>query len=654
MLQPFVKGAPIKLMTHFSSRARCAFGALLGATTLSALPLAAQADAPALKLLVRTTAFVPRVLAPGTSTSAPATVQAARVRLQGQLESLVPGSFVGRSFNYVGWSVIGVPANAKSTAFTRLRRAFGAGNVEGEVMRHARRTPNDPLFSQQYALPLVNAPTVWNRTTGSSNVIIAVLDTGANLSHPDLKDNLYKNPNGSIGYNVFSPSKAPEDDNAEGGDGIYHGTHCAGIIGARGNNGRQVSGVNWNVKIIPVKILDASGSGTNTSIMDGVNYVLSLKAKGVNIRATSNSYGGAGSSAAEKEAFGKLDAAGILSIYAANEGAKAMDNDTGPADYPTGYGFPSMVLVGASNSSDAPAYFSYYGAKTVQIFAPGEHVLSLTSGGGTRFLDGTSMACPLVAGGAALIWSVRPGLSALQMKALLISSAAQVAAFKGKCVSNGRLDLAAAFSLLGPLPTPTPAPTPTPTPTPSPSLILSGTVYASGKTTTLPGATVTLSNGLKTTSDAGGAYVIPGIKAGNYNLSGTLSGYSFPSTPLNFAGKIDTTLRQDLEASATAATTYKITGTVRNVQGRNINGIAVLLNGEKVPVATSHRNPVTGKDGYFEILSLGQGTYNLSASVDNQMATVIVGLPSKSADGNAIDVILQPKRSVTNPSAPAS
>lgn len=607
-------------MNHFSSRAVRAFGALVGAATLSALSLAARADAPALKLLVRTTAFVPRVMAPDTSASAPASVRAARARLQGQLDSLVPGSFVGRSFNYVGWSVIGVPANAKSTAFTRLRRAFGAGNVEGEVIRRAYRTPNDPLFANQYGIAKVNAPIVWNVSTGSSSVIVAVLDTGADLTHPDLKDNLYKSSNGSIGYNAISPGKPPQDDNVEDGQPVYHGTHCAGNIGARGNNGRQAVGVNWNVKIIPVKIIGADGYTTNTSVIDGINFLLTLKAKGVNIRATSNSYGGGGGSDAEKEAFRKLDAAGILSVFAAGNGGddgKGDDNDATP-DYPAGYGFPSMLSVGASDSNDAATVFSNYGAKTVHVFAPGLDILSLSGKGGTAYLSGTSMACPIVAGGAALMWSLRPGLTAGAMKDLLINSAFKVAGLNGKCVSGGRLDLAQALQMLGPIPTPTPNPTPTPTPTPSPSLILSGTVYSTGKAI-LPGATVTLSNGLKTTSDASGAYVISGITAGNYNLTGTLSGYSFPSIPVNFDGKADTTRRQDLIASA-PATSSLINGIVRNVQGRDTSGIPVLMNGETVPVA------VSGTGGEFTVPNLPPADYTLSATVAGMLGVAKVTL----------------------------
>lgn len=628
-------------MNHFSSRARRAFGALLSVTALGALPLTARAEAPALKLLVRTTAFVPRVLAPDTDASSTSTVAAARARLQGQLSDLVPGAFVGRSFNYVGWSVIAVPANAKNTALQQLQKAFGAANVERILTRYAFKVPNDPLYAQQYWLAKINAPTVWDFTTGSNSVIVAVLDTGAQLSHPDLKDNLYKNADGSIGFNAVSPGKPPEDDDM----GSYHGTHCAGTIGARGNNGRQVTGVNWQVKIIPVKIIDGSiGAASIDQEVAGINYVLSLKAKGVNIRATSNSYGGPGTNNAEKDAFSALDKAGILNFCAA--GNESANNDTTPS-FPCNFNFPTIVSVGASDQKDVPAGFSNYGATSVSIFAPGVDILSLAGKSGTQKLSGTSMATPCTAGAAALLWSVRPGLSATAMKALLLTSSIKVDALKSKCTSGGRVDLAAALKQLGPLPTPTPAPTPTPTPTPEPSFVLSGTVYASDKVTTLPSATVTVSNGLKTTSDAAGKYVLSGVKAGTYNLTATLSGYLFAPMPLTLPTGGGSRVI-DLVASAPATSTYSISGLVRNVQGRNTSGISVFMNGEVVPVAVSDAK------GAFKIPSIGKGDYTLSATVDRQVAVAKVTLPTTRADGNAVDVILQPKRNATSPSAGTS
>lgn len=626
-------------MTYFSSRARRAFGALAAAAVLGALPHAARADAPALKVLVRTSTFVPQVLAPGTSTSALSTVRAARSRLQAQLSNVVPGATIGRSFNYVGWSVLSIPAGAKTTALKNLQSAFGANNVEADFTLHASRVPNDPLFGQQYGMTKINAPLAWNVTTGSSSVIIAVIDTGANLSHPDLRDNLFRSPDGTIGFNALKPGTPPEDDNVETIGGklvpVYHGTHCAGNIGARGNNGIQTTGVNWTVKIIPVKFLNAVGSGNGSDEMAGINFLLGLKAKGVNIRATSDSYGGPDKTQAESDAFDKLYAAGILNFVAA--GNEAADNDVTPS-YPANFDSPGIVAVGASDRNDAPAVFSNVGLKNVDLFAPGVDILSLSGNGGTLSLQGTSMATPIVAGAAGLIWSVRPGLSALQMKLLLMNSVAKVASLNGKCVSGGRVDLGNAFQQLGPLPTPIP---PTPTPTPEPSFVLSGTVYSSDKTTPLTGATVTLSSGLKTTSDAAGAYTIAGVKAGKYDLSGVLSGYSFTPVTLSFVGQNGGSLRQNLQAT-TPATGYVISGFVRNSQGRNMAGIPVLMNGENVPVA------VSDKTGAFKISNLGPGTYNLSANVARQLAVAIVTVAP-----NATNVILQPKRGAV-PSAPGA
>ncbi len=626
---------------NFSSRARRACGALLTATVLGVLPHAARAgEAPVFKLMVRTEAFVPQVLAPGTSTSSLTATRTARARLQGELQTVVPGSYVGRTFSQVGWSVIAIPANSKATALQKLEKAFGAGNVESIHPRYAERAPNDPLYGSQYWLPRINAPSAWDRTTGSRDVIVAVMDSGAGLSHPDLADNLYKNPDGTFGFNALAPGKPPEDD-----DSSFHGTHVAGIIGARGNNGIQVSGVNWNVRIVPVKVLGPMG-GDETTIVAGIDYILGLKAKGVNVRATSSSFGGYGTdsfSQAENDAFKKLDQAGVLNFCSA--GNAGTDNDT-RVHYPSGYPFNSIVTVGASDKDDAPASFSNRGLKTVSIHAPGVEVLSLGGNGTTQYLSGTSMATPVVTGAAALIWSVRPDLSALAMKELLLRSSFKAPQLRGLSVSGGRLDIGRAIDLLGPL---TRRATPTPTSKPEPSFTLSGTVTFNdnGTDKALAGATVTLSNGLKTTTNVNGGYVITGIKAGDYKINGSQTGYTFTQKSVKFVGTAGGSSPVDLQATAVGSARYSISGIVRNSQGRNMVGVPVLLNGEAVPVA------VSGDGGRFTIPNLGEGTYTLSASVSRQMAVASVRLPTLTGT-SATGVILQPKGTPDRPSAPTA
>lgn len=636
-------------MKFHSLRARCAWGASLLLALAGVQSGAHAQNAGGQKVLIRTASFAPQVLARGTNLTSAPVVQAERVRVQGVLDRALPGTTLGRSFNYVGWSVAQLPTTVSYDGLATLRKALGAGNVEANTIDHAFRIPNDPQFGQQYWLSKIGAPKAWDTTTGSSSVIIAVIDSGAQLSHPDLRDNLYKNADGTIGFNSIDPTKPPEDDNVEIIDGkplgIYHGTHCAGTIGARGNDKLQVSGVNWVVKIMPIKYLDASGSGYAADNIACINFVLAQKAKGVNIRATSNSYGGTSPSDAKKEAFAKLGDAGILNFCAA--GNDGQDNDTKP-HYPCNYDLPGIVSVGASDQNDLPASFSDFGATTVDIFAPGVGILSLAGKSGTQELDGTSMATPCTAGAAALVWSRRPSLSALAMKALLMSSSTKLASLTGKCVSGGRVNVAQALMDSGPVTGPA-----TPTPTAQPSFTLTGTVYAdSAKTTPLSGAVVTLSNGLKTTSDANGKYTISPVRVGTHTINAAHDGYSF--IPSQVSGVVGPPITKDLIAVPPASVNLVLNGITRNVLGRNTKSIAVFLNTETVPVA------VSGDGGVFKLSNMAPGTYTLSANIQGQVAVAKISMDASGAlslaptgdpnnptvgriDGNR--VILQPVRS---------
>jgi len=638
-------------MKLFSLRARCAWGASLLLALIGVQSGARAQDTGGQKVLVRTASFAPQVFSRGTDPTSPSVVQAERIRVQGILSKALPGTTLGRSFNYVGWSVAQMPTTVSYDGLARLQKALGAGNAEAIVKRYATRIPNDPQFGQQYWLSKINAPTAWNTTTGSSSVIVAVIDTGAQLSHPDLRDNLYKNSDGTIGFNAPAPGTPPEDMEDD-----YHGTHCAGTIGARGNNGLLVSGVNWTVKIIPIKFLLPGKGGNSADLVSSLNFVLAQKAKGVNIRATSNSYGGGGASAAEIEAFTKLGAVGILNFCAAGNGDAAgngVNNDTTPF-YPANIDSPYIVSVGASDRADVPAGFSNYGAKTVAIFAPGVDVLSLAGKGGTQLLSGTSMATPCTAGSAALVWSVHPGIGALAMKALLMNSSTKLASLTGKCVSGGRVNVAQALALAGPINGPA-----TPTPTPQPSFILTGTVYSDfSKTTPLSGAVVTLSNGLKTTSDGNGKYTINPVRVGSYTINGAHDGYAFASSLVS--GTANQTVPKDLIALPPSSVNLVLNGITRNVLGRNLKSVSVFLNTETVPVA------VSGDGGAFKLLNMAPGTYTLSANIQGQVAVAKIAMdasgtlslaptgdPSNPTAGRIVGntVILQPIRSGSGGSA---
>ena len=301
-------------------------------------------------------------------------------------------------------------------------------------------TPNDPSFGSLWGMTKINAPGAWNITTGSANVVVAVLDTGIDYNHPDLAANMFRNPadcnsngidddgNGykddCYGIDVANNDSNPMDDN-------QHGTHVAGTIGAVGNNNIGVVGVNWNVKLLACKVFDASGSGTTEGAIACLEYVKIMKdlyassnmTRGANIVATSNSWGGGGFSQALSDAIDVQRQRGILFITAAGNGnafGVGQNNDTAPF-YPCSYFLANIVCVAATTSSDGKSSFSNYGRRTVHVGAPGSGILSTVPGGGYASLDGTSMATPHVSGLAALLKAQDPNRDWRAIKNLILA-----------------------------------------------------------------------------------------------------------------------------------------------------------------------------------------------------------------------------------------
>ncbi|HWQ65184.1 MAG TPA: S8 family serine peptidase [Methanospirillum sp.] len=313
-------------------------------------------------------------------------------------------------------------------------------------------TPDDPGYSLQWGLhntgqsPFygtvgadIDAPVAWNTTTGSS-VVIAVVDTGVDYTHEDLAANIWTNSgeiagngidddgNGYIddvrGWNFYSSTNDPMDDNG-------HGTHCAGIIAAVGNNNAGVTGVNWKAKIMPLKFLNSAGSGYTSDAISAILYANKMGAKVI-----SNSWGGSGVSRSLKDA---IDASSAVVVCAA--GNDGEDIDTTPL-YPASYNSSNIIAVAATDYNDNLATFSNYGAKSVDIAAPGVKIRSTYKDGQYAYLSGTSMATPYVSGVAALISAVNSSLSSNEIKAKILDSADTTSSLKGKVVSNGRLNAA--------------------------------------------------------------------------------------------------------------------------------------------------------------------------------------------------------------------
>ena len=334
-------------------------------------------------------------------------------------------------------------------------------------------TPNDPSYSKLWGLNNTgqtggtsdadaDAPEAWDVTTGGPDTVVAVIDEGVDVSHPDLRDNIWTNPDEVAGNRIDDDRNGYVDDvNGwdfvhndasvyDAADGDKHGTHVAGTIAAEGNNGIGVAGASWNAKIMPLKFLGPT-SGSTSGAVKAINYAL---AEGVKI--SNNSYGGAGADPALLEAIKKADAAGHLVVAAAgNDGA---NNDV-TASYPANYNVPNVVSVAATDSNDALATFSNYGATSVDLAAPGVSILSTLPGNTYGSYSGTSMATPHVAGTAALIKSEYPTADDAEMKTRLLESVDQKVSLVGKTATGGRLNAAGA---LKPAPSSITEATPTP------------------------------------------------------------------------------------------------------------------------------------------------------------------------------------------------
>ena len=341
-------------------------------------------------------------------------------------------------------------------------RQPAAHPARGEValsLGNMSNGPNDPLFSEQWSLVNtgqregrpqadIGAARAWARTQGSDRVVIAVLESGVDYTHPDLMNNMWVRPAslapytdaqlGTVddvnGYNAADNTGDPMDENG-------HGTHCAGIIGAEGNNGLGIAGVNWRVEIMPLKFISRGGYGTTRAAIEAINYVIARKRDGVNVRIISASWGSTQRSRALQDAIKRAGEEGILFVAAAgNAGA---DADRTP-HYPASYDLPNIISVAAMNRRDELASFSNYGARRVHIAAPGAEVLSTWLGGQFEEHSGTSMATPTVAGVAALILSVEPDLTVAQLRERLLQSVDPVDSLRGRVSSGGRLNAARA------------------------------------------------------------------------------------------------------------------------------------------------------------------------------------------------------------------
>ena len=371
------------------------------------------------------------------------------------------GSQLLERFGTLRWQRVRVPAGQKiEDVLKRLARIPGVEAVQPNYYYELQAAPNDPRFEDagMYGLTKISAPQAWDITTGSPSVVVANIDTGVRYTHEDLAANMWTNQgeinnngldddgNGFVddyyGYDFFFNDGDPADEHG-------HGTNTAGTIGAAGNNGLGISGVNWSVRIMNIKIYDADGFGTTSAMLiNAYNYIRMMKLRGVNIRVTNNSYAGCdeacGYDQATKDALDAMGDAGILNVFAA--GNDGRNTDVNPA-YPGSYTSPSVINVAASTVADERNPISNFGVGSVDLAAPGSGILTTAFSSDSSYVaqTGTSMAAPHVTGVAALLASHNPALTVASLKASILNNADSLSGWQGVVKTGGRLNAAKAL-----------------------------------------------------------------------------------------------------------------------------------------------------------------------------------------------------------------
>ena len=356
-----------------------------------------------------------------------------------------------------GLALVHVAGNPMD-AIAQLKSNPAVDYIEPNYMYYRQTTPNDELFSQLWGMNQaanndIDAPEAWDIYTGDPNYRIAIIDTGIDFNHPDLQGNIWVNPgetpndgidndgNGYIddvsGWDFTGTGLGTKfvngDNNPQDGDG--HGTHVAGTIAGKGNNGIGVTGVVWGAKIVPLKFLGDDGSGSTANAILAVDY---CRINGIKL--SNNSWGGGGSSTALRTAISNAGAADHLFVAAA--GNSSLNIDGLLKSYPASYNLANQINVAATTATGTMASFSNYGRTSVHVGAPGNAIVSTystTAVGSTGYasLSGTSMAAPHVTGVAALLRGRMPGWTVAQVKAAILSTVKPLSSLTTRTVTGG-------------------------------------------------------------------------------------------------------------------------------------------------------------------------------------------------------------------------
>ncbi len=445
-----------------------------------------------------------------------------------------------KSFSKIGVHVVQTPLEV-GKAIEALYRSGAVQYAEPDYKVHAIAVPNDPSFSSLWGLNNtgqalgipdadIDAPEAWDIRTDASKVIIGVVDTGVDYTHADLNSNMWKNPKEIPGNGIDDDGNGWIDDvygidtcndDADPMDDHYHGTHVSGTIGAKGNNGIGVAGVAWKTNIMALKFLCADGSGFTSDAIEAINYALIIKINNNYSRMIlSNSWGGGGYSQALFDAITLAKGLGVLFIAAA--GNESMDTDN-TIVYPAGFKVDNVISVGATNSNDDQAWFSNYGCSSVDVFAPGESILSTMPNDSYDYLSGTSMATPHISGMAAVIWSNYPGKNWKSIKSALMNSVDQPASMSRLSVSQGRANLYNALQ---------------------PGAMTEPTIWNISPSTAAPGDTITITG---------------------FNFGATSGRVDFNGTPLTVLNWSNTVIKAKLSLNSLGNGTLKVTKSDNNI-----------------------------------------------------------------------------------------
>ncbi len=510
------------------------------------------------------------------------------------------------------------------------RQLEGVAYAEPNYVVHTQVVPNDPSFSTLWGLHNtgqsdgtagadIHAPEAWNITTGSSSVVVAGIDTGIDHTHPDLAANMFRNEadcnsngidddgNGFVddcfGIDTRNHDSDPRDDN-------NHGTHTAGTIGAAGNNGTGVVGVNWNVRLMACKFLGANGSGSTADAVSCLDYVAGMKDRGVNIVATNNSWGGAGFSQALFDAIDAQRQRGILFIAAA--GNDASDNDAAPT-YPANIDLPNVIAVASTMRTDALSSFSNRGRRTVSLGAPGSAILSTTRDNTFSTFNGTSMATPHVAGVAALLKAQDPSRDWRAIRNLILAGGDNNSNLTANTITGKRLN---AFGSM----------------TCSNSTVFSRLKPAQNAITTTPGTAITVAalnincavgNGNVAVTVSPGGQVLTltddGVAPDQVAGDGIFSGSFVPAGTGRFVLTFPNS--ETVTVQALSATSYSVQSTAfspRTITGTNLN----LADETSAEVASPF--PIFFGGGRFNSLFVGSnGTVTFTSAFNDFANTAL-------------------------------